>query len=200
MGKPRNKESHTKLMWTIIESLDWHNRSHTEERAYDKIKFEFMHNYSERIAGQVREFVNARLSELYTAHDKYTESGVTAGYYGGDDSFSDMMNHVVGMGQKTFNAVMKDMTKLNKIKWVESFSYALPYTGEKMNDYENISLADDSERLEEAIHLATETFWFSISESYPEIKTGDVSLDEVLDFENAMKEAVKKWVKNNEPK
>ncbi len=191
MGKATDK-----LMWTIIESFSWDVRSHNEERAYNKIKFEFMQRHSEKVAGQVRDFVDARFNELYKAYDKFAEDGSTAGHYGGDDSFSDMMHHVVGMGEKTFNAVMKDMNKLNSIKWVESFSYALPYK----TDYDNVSLVDDDERLEEALHLATETFWFSIAESYPEIKTGDVSLDEVLSFEAAMKESVKKWVRNNEPK
>jgi len=196
MGKPRNKESQNKLMWTIIASLDWHKRSNNEERAYEKIKFNLMQGYSPKIACQVRDFVDARVGELYVAHAKFAEDGNTAGNYGGDDSFSDMMYHVVGMGEAKYKAVMKDMNKLNSIKWVESFSYALPYK----HDYDNVSLADDTERMEEALHLAAETFWFSIAESYPEIKTGDVSLDEVLNFEKAMKASVKRWVINNEPK
>ncbi len=61
-----------------------------------------------------------------------------------------------------------------------------------------MAISDDTERLEEALHLAVETFWFSIAESYPEIKTGDVSLDEVLNFENAMELAVTQWLNNNE--
>lgn len=138
MNKAETKE-HDKLMWAIIESLNWAGRCN-ESRIYDTIKMEFMHTYTEETAKKVNDFVTARFKQLYEAYDKHiADGGESCGHFGGDDSFGDMLHHVIGMGKKTFNAVMKDMTKLNGIKFVESFSYALPHTNETFNDYKNLN-------------------------------------------------------------
>lgn len=121
------KNTDNKIMWAIIEGMNWAGRCN-ESRIYDTMKIEFMRRYREETAKNVQDFVTARYSELYKEYNKFSETGSTAGHFGGDDSFSDMMHHVIGMGEKTFKSVMKDMNKLNKIKFVESFSYALPYS------------------------------------------------------------------------
>ncbi len=141
---PKSKD---KLMWTIIESLDWDNRSKTENRAYETIKMEFLHTYTKGIAKEVGEFIGARSKELYDAYDKHeTNGGERHGNFGGDDSFSDMMHHVIGMGRKTFEAVMNDMSELDNVKYVESFSYAIPHTCKHFDDYKMLN-ADQHDEL-----------------------------------------------------
>jgi len=125
-----------KLMWSIIESLNWDERSHNEYHAYDAIKVEFLQKHTRGTARKVNAFVRRRFEELDKAYQLYTSDGsANVGNFGSDDGFSDMMNHVIGMGEETFDAVMVDMKKLNEIDYIESFLYALPLTDGCLNDY-----------------------------------------------------------------
>ncbi len=66
-----------------------------------------------------------------------------------------------------------------------------------MEDTTNKSL---EERIEDATESASEVFWRVIAKHFPEITTGDASVDEVLAWENAAKTAVRKWYEGNKPK
>ena len=49
-------------------------------------------------------------------------------------------------------------------------------------------------RLDEALAKASDAFWASISESYPEVTTGDFGPEETRDYELATKRAVATWL------
>lgn len=46
--------------------------------------------------------------------------------YGGDDSFSDMVHHVIGMGEDYYNKVLANPELLRDVRYHESFSYCIP--------------------------------------------------------------------------
>jgi hypothetical protein len=53
------------------------------------------------------------------------------------------------------------------------------------------------ERFNAAIADAEQAFWSSIADSYPEIKTGDMSLSDALEFQLAMETALQSWITAN---
>ena len=112
-------------MWKLIEAIDWVNLS-KEPRGYNKGQV-FVRGYFTPAARlEMIDFVDARVVELtYAIHQYEAVNGVHCGDYTGDDSFSDMVYHVVGLGEKTFNAVMQNPATLNVIGSVESFAYVL---------------------------------------------------------------------------
>ncbi len=126
------------LMWSIIANMNW-TKLCNKPRAYDTIKIQFMREHGKATAKKLGDFVNARWKDLDKAFNVHINSGgAECVHYSGDDSYDDMMHHVIGMGKETFEAVMADMTKLDDIEPVESFSYAIPHTSDNFNDYKNL--------------------------------------------------------------
>lgn len=119
--------SKDKLYWSIIEDMDWAKYSQ-EPRGYETMKVNFMRSYGKDVAKAVREFVGERQGTLMRMLDQLEKNGERYGDYGGDDSFSDMTAHVVGLGEEYYLAVMENPELLNKLNYVESFAYAIPYT------------------------------------------------------------------------
>lgn len=52
-------------------------------------------------------------------------------------------------------------------------------------------------QIDKAVENASGEFWGSIASSFPEIKSGDFSPADTIKFENAMKDAVSSWLKQN---
>jgi hypothetical protein len=118
--------SKAKLYWSIIEDMNWLKYSQ-ERRGYNEMKIRFMRSYGYDMAKKVREFVDERQSTLMRMLDQLNKNGERYGDFGGDDSFSDMTAHVVGLGEEYYLSVMENPKLLNKLNFVESFLYALPY-------------------------------------------------------------------------
>ena len=143
-------------MWAIIADMDWANRCQ-QNRIYDVIKKNFMRSYNKEMAVKLNDFVTARFNEMYKAIEAYEKEHGHVGNYGGDDSFGDMIHHVIGSGKEIYNAVMKDLKLLNKIKYVESFAYAIPNVSGCMNDYEHLEPDFHYNRAIEAIETLADT-------------------------------------------
>jgi len=143
------------LMWAIIADMDWGNRCH-QSRIYETMKRDFMREYNHDMAVKFSAFVSARFNEMYKAIGAYEAEHEQVGNYGGDDSFGDMIHHVIGLGKEIYNAVMKDMKLLNKIEFVESFSYAVPNVTGCMNDYEELEPDFHHNKAIEAVRALTE--------------------------------------------
>jgi hypothetical protein len=56
------------------------------------------------------------------------------------------------------------------------------------------------ERIGSAIYMASDQFWKTIADLFPECKTGDLEPLYVFKMEETMKETVTHWVENNSPK
>jgi len=55
-------------------------------------------------------------------------------------------------------------------------------------------------KITQAVDEASQIFWNRITNTFPEIKTGDLSFDVGNELQNVMEKAVTEWVKTNSPK
>jgi len=116
--------------WEIVRHIDWvtNCRNH---RYYDAAKNMLMDKYSYET---MREFSNmfdklkTELGGRISDHDSVIAGRV--GNYSGDDSFDDMISHVIGCGEGTYNTVMLNPLVLNEMEFVESFAYCIPHAGD----------------------------------------------------------------------
>jgi len=117
-------------MWKLIEAMNWEKYS-KEYRGYYEVASNLSETHTKEVIEEMQEFVTARVHELCICIDTYEKANNTrCGEYGGDDSFSDMVCHVVGLGEAKFNEIMNDPKKLNGMEFVESFSYCFPRSDE----------------------------------------------------------------------
>jgi hypothetical protein len=117
--------------WRIIEGMDWINMCH-KSRGYEDMRKKFKKQYPVETAVAVRNFEAEKFKALYAAVDKHEAEHGHLGNYGGDDSFGDLLDHAIGLGEAFYNAVLADPSQLAKLDYVENFMYAVPYE----DDYE----------------------------------------------------------------
>lgn len=60
-------------------------------------------------------------------------------------------------------------------------------------------LQANDKRLKDAITNATDAFWTSIAESFPEAKAGDMDIAEAVRFEDRCMDAATTWLRWNHP-
>lgn len=142
--------------WNIIAGMGWATATLGDSRVdTSAMKREFMETYSEKIASDFSTWYAAKYNELVNAYDAASkESGKRYGNFGGDDSFGDMMDHVMGLGEEYYNTVMADFKLLNNLEPVESFSYCIPYTSKGMNDYDNLKPKSHKKHARKALKAA----------------------------------------------
>lgn len=146
------------FFWGIIDNMGWAEAT-LGEGSVDTgaIKRGFMETYSEKVADEFNEWYRAKYHELYNAYEvAEKETGKRFGNYSGDDSFGDMLDHVIGLGQEYYNAVMADFSLLNNLEIVESFAYCIPYTGDSLNDYEDMKAKTHKKRARRALQAIVE--------------------------------------------
>ena len=116
--------AHEGKMWNMIGACGWVESGHD----YEGITKLLITRYNDNDIKELDDFVAARFNELYVRIEKHEDhTGQRCGEYGGDDSFGDMIHHVIGMGKVAFDTIMKDPTRLSEIDYVESFSYGIPH-------------------------------------------------------------------------
>jgi len=143
-------------MWKYIEEINWALLS-KKKRGYEEGKRYMLENFTAKRGNEISEFIAKRFKELYKRIEKYEQANDThCGDYGGDDSFGDMIHHVIGLGEAKFNEIMEDPSKLNGMDFVESFGYCMPYE----EDYKMLSEDYHVERAKQAVvelaRIATE--------------------------------------------
>jgi hypothetical protein len=117
--------------WNMIATINWTERCHED---FDVTKRSIMISFKASDLKELTVFVRDRWNELYTRINAYEkDNDVICGQDGGDDSFGDMINHVIGMGKETFDIMMANPLELDDIDFVESFSYILPYEDDFIN-------------------------------------------------------------------
>jgi len=121
-------------MWANIEAANWAEHSQ-EKRGYETVKKFLMDTYTKEVNQQIVNFVGERFGELDDAIVAFEKkAGVRAGGYGGDDSYSDMIYHAIGLGQEYFENVLDNPVRLEGLDFVESFGYGMPH----VDDYEKL--------------------------------------------------------------
>jgi hypothetical protein len=89
--------------WSIVESSGWG----TKTQDHKKLQKELLKKLTKREAEHVREIFEQLKSKLYdkvTNWEEETENSVGLG----DDSFDDLLSHIVGLGKQEYEATMMD--------------------------------------------------------------------------------------------
>jgi len=112
-------------MWDCIEAVRWPEvcKDHSPTRIQRHWK---NCGFSRGKIFAASRFAQKMYNELMDKVDTFEqENAEKCGNYGGDDSYSDMLWHVVGCGRKTYHAIYADPTLLNGFRYTESFAYVL---------------------------------------------------------------------------
>jgi hypothetical protein len=111
-----------KQAWKDIQVMGWA----TVSEDYEAIARKWYAELGTAGMKQLEKFVGNRVAELYAAVEKY-EKTHKALDIGSDDGMSDVLHHVVGLGEAEFNACLKDPTLIEKryinAEYKESFAY-----------------------------------------------------------------------------
>lgn len=110
--------------WDILEKAKWKELCGKRDTTQIKVLWWKECMWSSLPASK---FAQDCYNVLYTRVNSYEkENHIKCGSYGGDDSFSDLLWHIIGLGRDVFNEIMDDPTKLNNYSdYVESFSYVM---------------------------------------------------------------------------
>lgn len=112
--------------WKDIESLGWGTRT-TNYKILKKHLLQKWTAEEAKGAGNVYSKLSSNLEQVLDrwAHDEGEEFGL------GDDGFSDLIAHIIGMGKREYDASIKNprraWDRAQKNQYIESFHYALPW-------------------------------------------------------------------------
>jgi len=135
--------------WDIVNSINW-SENCEQHRYYETAKRELMRRYSVETMEHFDNFVRAKYRELVQRLEQFAQDNNVGipGEFSGDDSFDDMVNHVIGRGETFYNSVMENPELLNGMHFVESFSYCVP----SKHDYKYLASDYHKEQAVECIN------------------------------------------------
>lgn len=160
--------------WALVDGLGWGTKT-TDYRA---LKKKLVRNLSPNDAEGFRTTFGQMTANLSRVLTRWEEDGYEWGQssnprsFGlGDDSWSDLLAHIVGLGKREYKAILanpqKALDRARKGDFKESFAYALPYT----DDY---ALLDVSQYIQRAAPFLELIVWLI---SQPETKDIRRALD-----------------------
>lgn len=115
--------------WKEIEQMGWGTRS----TDYTELAKEFYAKWGKRKRQAVRRFAGKMVSKLYLRVDVWKKQKNQSLNIGSDDGFNDVLYHIVGLGEKAFDAAMANPVLIEKrynsdygsaAGYKESFAYA----------------------------------------------------------------------------
>lgn len=112
--------------WRIIEAANWKNYKGKIDRGLELGQFRkawFQQCVSQDLL-RASTFARDKMHELSNIIENYEKSHGKMDL-GGDDSYSDRLYHIVGLGEKVYNGVVNDPSTIVDFKVQESFSYML---------------------------------------------------------------------------
>jgi len=120
------------VFWKLVEKAEW-AKSTDYTKDYTKIKIMYLKTLTEKGASSFRNTAN----ELYRTmvnfiHDKTEQGELDLNI--GDDSFSDLIFHIIGLGEKEYYGCLGNckmiQDRAEKKDYQESFGYCIPYTSD----------------------------------------------------------------------
>jgi len=117
--------------WSEIALIGWTDKP--EKGFYDAAKARLLRRWTGEFIEAFDEMKDGLHSELARAVEaEEQKTGESSGC--GDDGFGDLMNHVIGLGQKEYEASLADPMRVIKrgqaYNYAESFGYCIPYGGD----------------------------------------------------------------------
>lgn len=130
--------------WSILQSVMW---ACANAESFELIKARLVREYGVDavFAAQFGRAQKEALDQIVSSYEKVY--ACRCGDYGGDDSFSDMLWHVVGSGKVFYDEVVRNPKVLDGLRFKESFSYVLPI----MEDIQKSEFAYHEDRAYEGI-------------------------------------------------
>jgi len=172
--------------WDFVRRCDW-----PRDHDYERIKMKMLRTLTKQ---EVESYNNAYGEFRGKLSTKLTDvvSGV------GDDSYSDLLAHIVGSGKELYDAVMDDPSIAQKIidnyDYHESFSYAFPYE----DDWNLLDKKPHIERAQEAIEeLSNPDLVQAIKSEATAMLYKDVLTRLKLVLNNKFEKAVEGWSKQS---
>ncbi len=108
--------------WSIIKELGWG----TDTTDYEVLKVVLTKKYSKDKIKQLEKFAITKANELQHAFNVMTTDVIDLG----DDNFSDLIFHIVGLGKEEYERVMKNkqlaVERADAYDFEESFLYIFP--------------------------------------------------------------------------
>ena len=102
--------------WEIVEKCGW-----SKSTDYKAIRKMLEETYSNRELCEFRDMLHIKYNKLYKTLDKVVTNL-------GDDSFDDLLYHIIGLGREEYDKVMKTtafgVERAKAYNFVESFVYA----------------------------------------------------------------------------
>lgn len=130
--------------WAEVAKMGWNKKGD-----FHRIEKMLLKTWTVKQAARMRTVFDGLMSQLYKKLDKHVD-GV------GDDSFSDLRAHIIGLGKAEFDRVMEDPSlaqkRINANDFIESFAYALPYE----ESFESIDPLTYVDRAKEIVTELTE--------------------------------------------
>lgn len=124
--------------WNLVEQIGWG----TDTTEYYSAMCGLLHCLSDEQAREVNDIFSFLKNLLYRTlddHEKELLSSGMAGYECSDDSFSDLICHIIGLGKNEFEKCMKNpisaIERARSRNFKESFSYCFPYTRQDHSDF-----------------------------------------------------------------
>ena len=108
--------------WAIVKSIGWGTKTTDNQ----KIKKKLLHDLDAQEGPSFYEAYDQAKNKLDQKIDKFVELG--------GDSYGDLLSHIVGLGKKEYDAVMKNPKlageRAARRDFKESFDYAVPFPAE----------------------------------------------------------------------
>lgn len=114
--------------WACVAEIGWQDKN--PNRFYSDVEKRLTKEWDNDFIASFRDRMDDLYSELYKVVDEFERAeGVSCGC--GDDGFSDLLHHVIGLGKEEYEAALKDPMRVVKrgqeYRYEESFSYCIPY-------------------------------------------------------------------------
>lgn len=108
--------------WRIISLCEW-QKNHD----YERIREYLSDTNDETILSRVEKQIDIFYEALDVKIEALTELEKEELPFSGDDGYSDMIMHVIGLGEAFYNSAMSDPMKIKETEPKESFSYCFHF-------------------------------------------------------------------------
>lgn len=127
------------IFWKAVDDMGWEANGFDYDKIGKDLETRLWAEYGDQQAGEIATglFITSMRvhNDLYKVVDKYARKTKT--YMGGDDSFSDLLNHIIGLGKAEYDAVMADPSlaakRYEEDAFTESFSYCFQDAHKRAN-------------------------------------------------------------------
>jgi len=133
--RKREGECDDNTFWECVAEIGW------PKCESSKVSKDLLFAWTPEFAESFRKRLDRRQGEISRAFEKYEEDGFEErDYWLGDDSFGDLMGHMVGLGKEAYEAALADLSlvveRARSGDYKESFSYCIPYPPSVTSDFE----------------------------------------------------------------